>query len=119
MPSVCLVSNLLTRRVRIPLLHPQYYSLSGSMSVAPPLMSHGIDGKIPLIGTHDGTFHCDEALAVFLLRQTSTFRNSSGPLHFPWNIIHLTRCFACCVNAKIYYDRVTPLTLLNATLLLM
>ena len=29
-----------------------------------------------MIGTHNGTFHCDEALAVFLLRQTSTYRNS-------------------------------------------
>jgi len=29
-----------------------------------------------VIGTHNGTFHCDEALAVFLLRQTSTYRNS-------------------------------------------
>ncbi|KAI0033143.1 GAMM1 protein [Vararia minispora EC-137] len=29
-----------------------------------------------LIGTHNGTFHCDEALAVFLLRLTSTYRNA-------------------------------------------
>ncbi|KZV92579.1 metal-dependent protein hydrolase [Exidia glandulosa HHB12029] len=28
------------------------------------------------IGTHNGTFHCDEALAVYLLRQTSTFKGS-------------------------------------------
>ncbi|KXN89997.1 UPF0160 protein C27H6.8 [Leucoagaricus sp. SymC.cos] len=26
-----------------------------------------------VIGTHNGTFHCDEALAVFLLRQTATY----------------------------------------------
>ncbi|KAF9044723.1 metal-dependent protein hydrolase [Hymenopellis radicata] len=26
-----------------------------------------------IIGTHNGTFHCDEALAVFLLRQTKSF----------------------------------------------
>ncbi|KAF9526434.1 metal-dependent protein hydrolase [Crepidotus variabilis] len=30
-----------------------------------------------VIGTHNGTFHCDEALAVFLLRQTSTYRDAS------------------------------------------
>jgi len=30
-----------------------------------------------IIGTHSGTFHCDEALAVFLLRQTTTYRDSS------------------------------------------
>lgn len=29
-----------------------------------------------VIGTHNGTFHCDEALAVFLLRQTSTYRDA-------------------------------------------
>lgn len=28
------------------------------------------------IGTHNGTFHCDEALAVFLLRQTTAYRNA-------------------------------------------
>jgi len=29
-----------------------------------------------VIGTHNGTFHCDEALAVFLLRQTTTYRDA-------------------------------------------
>jgi hypothetical protein len=29
-----------------------------------------------IIGTHNGTFHCDEALAVFLLRQTATYRDA-------------------------------------------
>jgi len=29
------------------------------------------------IGTHNGTFHCDEALAVFLLRQTNIFRDAA------------------------------------------
>jgi uncharacterized UPF0160 family protein len=28
------------------------------------------------IGTHNGTFHCDEALAVYLLRQTHTYRDA-------------------------------------------
>ncbi|KAH6917356.1 GAMM1 protein [Coprinopsis sp. MPI-PUGE-AT-0042] len=28
------------------------------------------------IGTHNGTFHCDEALAVFMLRQTDTYANA-------------------------------------------
>lgn len=32
------------------------------------------------IGTHDGTFHCDEALAVFLLRQTPNFENAGEPI---------------------------------------
>jgi uncharacterized UPF0160 family protein len=30
----------------------------------------------PLIGTHSGTFHCDEALAVFLLRLLPTYANA-------------------------------------------
>ncbi|KAF9229314.1 metal-dependent protein hydrolase [Gyrodon lividus] len=29
-----------------------------------------------MIGTHNGTFHCDEALAVFLLRLTGTYRGA-------------------------------------------
>ncbi|KAI0067691.1 metal-dependent protein hydrolase [Artomyces pyxidatus] len=29
-----------------------------------------------VIGTHNGTFHCDEALAVFLLRLTATYRDA-------------------------------------------
>lgn len=29
-----------------------------------------------LLGTHDGTFHCDEALAVFMLRQTSEYSDA-------------------------------------------
>jgi len=29
-----------------------------------------------VIGTHNGTFHCDEALAVFLLRQTATYADA-------------------------------------------
>ncbi|XP_065863123.1 uncharacterized protein [Euphorbia lathyris] len=29
-----------------------------------------------LVGTHDGSFHCDEALACFILRLTSSFSNA-------------------------------------------
>lgn len=28
------------------------------------------------IGTHSGSFHCDEALGCFLLRQTDTFKDA-------------------------------------------
>eukprot|EP00850_Spirogloea_muscicola_P025209 SM002457S08265 [mRNA] locus=s2457:14:1763:+ [translate_table: standard] len=31
----------------------------------------------PRIGTHDGTFHCDEALGCFLLRRTAKFAGAS------------------------------------------
>lgn len=29
-----------------------------------------------VIGTHNGTFHCDEALAVYLLKRTKTYGNA-------------------------------------------
>lgn len=32
--------------------------------------------KIPVIGTHNGSFHCDEALACFLLRRTGKFSDA-------------------------------------------
>ena len=32
-----------------------------------------------VIGTHNGTFHCDEALAVYMLRQTSTYADAGLP----------------------------------------
>ncbi|KAG9120216.1 hypothetical protein FRC07_004373 [Ceratobasidium sp. 392] len=34
-------------------------------------------GPSRVIGTHNGTFHCDEALAVFLLRQTQEYSDAS------------------------------------------
>jgi len=43
------------------------------MSVSQPLKKQK---QTKLIGTHNGTFHCDEALAVFLLRQTEPYRNA-------------------------------------------
>jgi uncharacterized UPF0160 family protein len=32
--------------------------------------------KMALIGTHSGTFHCDEALGCYLLRQTEAFKGA-------------------------------------------
>ncbi|OAX42348.1 metal-dependent protein hydrolase [Rhizopogon vinicolor AM-OR11-026] len=32
---------------------------------------------VKTIGTHNGTFHCDEALAVFLLRQTAAYKDAN------------------------------------------
>jgi uncharacterized UPF0160 family protein len=34
------------------------------------------DVYFQVIGTHNGTFHCDEALAVFMLRQTTLYRDA-------------------------------------------
>lgn len=37
-------------------------------------MATGAKRKMaPQIGTHSGSFHCDEALATFMLKQTSKF----------------------------------------------
>ncbi|PVG01193.1 Ni-binding urease accessory protein [Serendipita vermifera] len=34
-------------------------------------------GDNPTIGTHNGTFHCDEALAVWLLKRTETYKSAN------------------------------------------
>ncbi|KAI0932232.1 hypothetical protein AcV5_004489 [Taiwanofungus camphoratus] len=42
----------------------------------PPTKKPKMDEVRKVIGTHNGTFHCDEALAVFLLKRTTTYRNA-------------------------------------------
>ena len=37
------------------------------------------------IGTHDGTFHCDEALGVYMLRRTAV-----RPIAFPFASLHVS-----------------------------
>jgi uncharacterized UPF0160 family protein len=32
--------------------------------------------SLKIIGTHNGTFHCDEALAVYLLRLTEAYADA-------------------------------------------
>ncbi|TRM66354.1 metal-dependent protein hydrolase [Schizophyllum amplum] len=45
------------------------------MSTEVPLFKkQKLDQKV--IGTHNGTFHCDEALAVYMLRHTSAYRDA-------------------------------------------
>ncbi|KAJ6575145.1 GAMM1 protein [Mycena capillaripes] len=46
-----------------------------SATQAPQAKKQKLD-QTKVIGTHNGTFHCDEALAVFLLRQTAAYRDS-------------------------------------------
>ncbi|ESK88907.1 gamm1 protein [Moniliophthora roreri MCA 2997] len=57
----------------VPLAKKQKVQKVGHRAVP---LSESEQNKIQAIGTHNGTFHCDEALAVFLLRQTSTYRDS-------------------------------------------
>ncbi|PRP88546.1 UPF0160 protein MYG1, mitochondrial-like [Planoprotostelium fungivorum] len=45
-------------------------------SVFKPQFNRFISMTKRKIGTHDGTFHCDEALACFMLKQTAEFRDS-------------------------------------------
>ena len=43
------------------------------------MVSSAVDNKRKMvkIGTHSGSFHCDEALGCFLLRHTDTYRDAS------------------------------------------
>ncbi|EIW86682.1 metal-dependent protein hydrolase [Coniophora puteana RWD-64-598 SS2] len=52
-------------KVRVSRCHPLLGALFRT------LLTH-----VKIIGTHNGTFHCDEALAVFLLRLTDTYSNA-------------------------------------------
>jgi len=46
-----------------------------AMDISHPSKKQRTEGP-KVIGTHNGTFHCDEALAVYMLRLTETYRNS-------------------------------------------
>ena len=35
-----------------------------------------LDPALKVIGTHNGTFHCDEALAVYMLKLTEAYRDA-------------------------------------------
>jgi hypothetical protein len=64
------------------------------------LVSHTHSSQV--IGTHNGTFHCDEALAVFLLRLTSAYQGAGESRHCAcyslssyvqtWNALAIPRC---------------------------
>ncbi|KAF8583359.1 GAMM1 protein [Ramaria rubella] len=51
-------------------------SIAGALD-EPVLKRARTEGPRKLIGTHNGTFHCDEALAVFLLRLTDTYKDAN------------------------------------------
>ncbi|KAF8898711.1 GAMM1 protein [Infundibulicybe gibba] len=44
--------------------------------ISPQTKRQKVDQAAKIIGTHNGTFHCDEALAVFMLRQTTQYHDS-------------------------------------------
>ncbi|XP_047407405.1 MYG1 exonuclease isoform X2 [Sciurus carolinensis] len=66
----CFLTLLLPRST----LQNRQYMLSPE-SVPPPKRSRG-DMAPPRIGTHNGTFHCDEALACALLRLLPEYRDA-------------------------------------------
>lgn len=51
------------------------FMLSPSQARAAFSISAG-SGATTRVGTHNGSFHCDEALACFMLRLTEKFRNA-------------------------------------------
>ncbi|KAK7694627.1 hypothetical protein QCA50_001814 [Cerrena zonata] len=47
-----------------------------SMSAEQPAKRQKMEVERKVIGTHNGTFHCDEALAVYLLRHTKAYADA-------------------------------------------
>jgi hypothetical protein len=75
--------NKVIRSVRSPTITTAYlFRLDRKLSIRTVMSQTGPATKkqrmdVKTIGTHNGTFHCDEALAVFLLRQTDTYKDAS------------------------------------------
>lgn len=46
-----------------------------------PGLTQDARSVLKVIGTHNGTFHCDEALAVYMLRLTEAYRSSGYSSH--------------------------------------
>ncbi len=40
-------------------------------------MDSGLKRRMNTIGTHSGSFHCDEALGVWMLKQLDRFKDAS------------------------------------------
>ncbi|KAI1797874.1 GAMM1 protein [Ganoderma leucocontextum] len=74
LPRASLSRPLFFAKPRIPtsLLSTSYLSYRAMSTVEEhPAKRQKVEAKV--IGTHNGTFHCDEALAVFLLKQTNAY----------------------------------------------
>lgn len=66
-----LLLNYLARNLLRP-AKPGIYSLSSSASMA----ASEAKKQCVRIGTHSGTFHCDEALACWMLMRTNKFKHA-------------------------------------------
>uniref|UniRef100_W8C9P3 UPF0160 protein MYG1, mitochondrial n=1 Tax=Ceratitis capitata TaxID=7213 RepID=W8C9P3_CERCA len=50
---------------------------SNSDEILTTNLSKRLRSEVPVIGTHSGTFHCDEVLACFMLKQLPEYKNAS------------------------------------------
>uniref|UniRef100_A0A2I3HJ97 MYG1 exonuclease n=1 Tax=Nomascus leucogenys TaxID=61853 RepID=A0A2I3HJ97_NOMLE len=71
----CFLRGLFTLLLPPPLLYTRHRML-GPESVPPPKRPRSKLMVPPRIGTHNGTFHCDEALACALLRLLPEYRDA-------------------------------------------
>uniref|UniRef100_T1JBB4 Uncharacterized protein n=1 Tax=Strigamia maritima TaxID=126957 RepID=T1JBB4_STRMM len=53
-----------------------YSKLNRDMSGEPEIKRRTMNSNIKKIGTHNGTFHCDEVLACFMLKQLSQYKDA-------------------------------------------
>ncbi|XP_077528776.1 MYG1 exonuclease-like [Haemaphysalis longicornis] len=70
-----LTSLVVLRSVRALHIKAPFHAWSPSMASEPPCKKASTMGRT--IGTHNGTFHCDEALACFLLKQLPDYKDAT------------------------------------------
>jgi len=64
---------------KLPMFSTGQKSTSGrgdDVSDPSPKKTERTESQAMLIGTHDGVFHCDEALACFMLRQLPEYKDA-------------------------------------------
>lgn len=64
-------TTLLLTRLARPLMADATTRVSASFSTGSPL-----NASVKRVGTHNGSFHCDEALGCFMIRLTDKFSNA-------------------------------------------
>lgn len=68
---------------------PKRQKVMSKVCPATRFLAAVIRDRCQVIGTHNGTFHCDEALAVFLLKQTEAYRDAGSCLAFAACLVRL------------------------------
>ncbi len=68
----------------------------GSEGQLGPWLVNGIEvDLLQVIGTHNGTFHCDEALAVYLLKHTKAYGDAGMPFQTMRRSVICKLCIFC------------------------